>query len=347
MNKIGFACKWIDNPSQVDSIKATDDCKKYNTGTTTVAWLNRQTQKTAEAKLWSLMKQNIEATRKLVQKVGTLDEHLRMVRISSDILPVYTHEQWIYFWRMEDVQAYAERTFAEIGRLARDTGVRLSFHPGQFCVLASDDSGIVDRSILEFEYHADMARWMGYGKTFQDMKINVHIAGKRGPNGFLEAYERLSEVAKNCITIENEEMTHGLDACLSISDRIPVVLDIHHHFIKTGEYITPDDPRVEQVIQSWRGVRPTLHYSISREDVLANHCASTKPDLNLLLEAGHSKQKLRAHSNFYWNDAVNDWALTFSDKFDILCESKAKNLASFKLYEYRRRNSEHISNKCK
>jgi UV DNA damage repair endonuclease len=147
MNKIGFACKWIDNPSQVDGIKATDDCKKYNTGTTTVAWLNRQTQKTAEAKLWSLMKQNIEATRKLVQKVGTLDEHLRMVRISSDILTLYTHEQWIYFWRMEDVQAYAERTFAEIGRLARDTGVRLSFHPGQFCVLASDDSGIVDRSI--------------------------------------------------------------------------------------------------------------------------------------------------------------------------------------------------------
>jgi UV DNA damage repair endonuclease len=188
-----------------------------------------------------------------------------------------------------------------------------------------------------------MTRWMGYGKTFQDMKINVHIAGKRGPNGFLEAYERLSEVAKNCITIENEEMTHGLDACLSISDRIPVVLDIHHHFIKTGEYITPDDPRVEQVIQSWRGVRPTLHYSISREDVLANHCASTKPDLNLLLETGHSKQKLRAHSNFYWNDAVNDWALSHWVWADILCESKAKNLASFSLYEHAKKAMSSVS----
>jgi hypothetical protein len=30
---------------------------------------------------------------------------------------------------------------------------------------------------------------------------------------------------------------------------------------------------------------------------------------------------------------VNDWALTFYDKFDIMCESKAKNLASFKLHD--------------
>jgi hypothetical protein len=60
---------------------------------------------------------------------------------------------------------------------------------------------------------------------------------------------------------------------------------------------------------------------------------STSPDLSTLLLEGHKKQKLRAHSDFYWNDEVNDWALSFWDKFDIMCESKAKNLASQKLYE--------------
>lgn len=59
-HRIGFCCKWIDTPAQVNGIKVTDDCKKYNTGTTTVAWLNRQTKSTAESKLWSLIKQNIE-----------------------------------------------------------------------------------------------------------------------------------------------------------------------------------------------------------------------------------------------------------------------------------------------
>jgi len=51
------------------------------------------------------------------------------------------------------------------------------------------------------------------------------------------------------------------------------------------------------------------------------------------MEAGYNKQKLRAHSEFYHNDAVNDWALTFYEDFDIMCESKAKNLASFKLLD--------------
>jgi len=229
MNKIGFACKWIDNPSQVNGLKSTDDCKKYNTGTTTVAWLNRQTKTTAEAKLLSLVKQNIEATRKLVQKVGTLDEQLRMVRISSDILPVYTHPDWSYFYQQSKVLDLLERGFNNIGNIARDRGIRLSFHPGQFCVLASDRPDVVENSIAEFEYHADMARWMGYGKTFQDMKINVHISGKRGAFGLREVYNRLSDVAKNCITIENEENTYGLDECLDIADLCPIVLDVHHH----------------------------------------------------------------------------------------------------------------------
>lgn len=95
--KIGFACKWIDHPGQVDGIKPKDDAKKYNTGSTTVAWLNRQSQHVAEEKLWDLMKDNIEATRLLVERVGTLNENLRMVRLSSDILPVYTEPTWSRF----------------------------------------------------------------------------------------------------------------------------------------------------------------------------------------------------------------------------------------------------------
>ena len=332
-NKFGFACKWIDHAGQVDGIKPTDDCKKYNTGTTTVAWLKRQSQSVAEDKLWSLMKQNIEATRKLVQRVGELDEHLRMVRISSDLLPVYTEPSFSYFYTLPDVQAYAARHFDEVGRICRDRSVRVSFHPGQFCVMASDNEDIVRRSIEEFEYHVDMARWMGFGKTFQDMKINVHISGRQGPDGIRAAYKKLSPEARNCLTIENEENSHGLDNCLELADLVPIVLDIHHHWVREGEYIQPTDDRVKSVLDSWRGVRPTIHYSSSREDYLVNHSTDTLPDYRSLLESGYKKSKLRAHSDFYWNTAVNDWALTFAEQFDIMCESKAKNLASFKLYD--------------
>lgn len=332
--RIGFACKWIDRPDQVDGIKPTDDAKQYNTGSTTVAWLNRQTREVAEQKLWDLMVGNIESTRKLIERVGTLDESLRMVRLSSDILPVYTESSWSYFWRKPDVRLYLEKQLLQVGVLARGLGVRLSFHPGQFTVLASDNPDIVRRSIEEFEYHADMIRWMGYGQRFQDFKCNVHIAGRAGAQGIIDVLPKLSVEARNTLTIENEEMKHGLDDCLVLSAHgVPIVLDIHHHWVREGEYITPMDHRVHRVLESWRDVRPTLHYSVSREDYLVAHSTTTSPDYPALLESGHKKSKLRAHSDFYWNDACNDWALSFLESFDIMCESKGKNLASFSLYD--------------
>jgi hypothetical protein len=45
------------------------------------------------------------------------------------------------------------------------------------------------------------------------------------------------------------------------------------------------------------------------------------------LAQGYKKQKLRAHSDFYWNSAVNDWAAGFLENFDVQCEAKGKNLA--------------------
>ena len=179
MARVGFCCKWIDTPDQIDGFKPGDPARAWNTRVTTVAWLNRQKRDDAEQRLWDLMVHNINSIRLLINKVGELDVSKRMVRLGSDILPVYTEPTWSYFWQRPDVKAYAERAFAESGELARQFDVRLSFHPGQFCVLASDNPDIVQRSLAEFEYHADMIRWMGYGQKFQDFKCNVHIAGKR------------------------------------------------------------------------------------------------------------------------------------------------------------------------
>ena len=332
--KIGFACKWIDTPAQVNGIKPNDDAKKYNTGSTTVSWLNRQSQNTAEEKLWDLVKGNIEAVRKLVQRVGALDENLRMVRLGSDILPVYTEPRWKFFYGLSDVRAYCEREFGKVGAVARERSVRLSMHPGQFTVLASESDDIVNRSIEEFEYHADMARWMGFGKSFQDFKINVHISGRAGPEGIRAAYKRLTPEARNCITIENEENAWGLDDCLSLSDILPIVLDLHHNWVREGEYLAPSSEQVKRVVDSWRGRRPTLHYSVSREDWLVGHCPNTLPCYKSLMASGHKKQKLRAHSDFYWNTAVNEWALSFLDQFDIMAESKSKNLGAHQLFEF-------------
>jgi UV DNA damage repair endonuclease len=289
-------------------------------------WL-REHRNEAEQRQWDIMNHNAAAALRMVERVGSLPEHKRMVRLGSEMLQGYTEPDWIEWWQQADVQRHLEQIFAPIGARARELGVRLSFHPGQFCVLASVNENIVERSIQEFEYHADMARWMGYGKSFQDFKINVHISGRQGPEGIRKVLGRLSPEARNTITIENEENSWGLDDCLTLGDVVPIVLDIHHNWIREGEYIDPNSDRVKRVLDSWRGVRPAMHYSVSREDLLVGHDPDVLPDMTQLLAQGFKKQKLRAHSDFYWNHAVNAWAAGFSPNFDIQCESKGKNLA--------------------
>jgi len=331
--KIGFACKYL-HPDQTQKKKLLEDIQRpLNTRSTTVQWLNRQTRDVAEERLWDIMVHNIQSYYNLVQYVTTLEPELRMVRLGSDCLPVYTHPEWSYYWQKPDVIAYCQQHLIKVGDLARKHNVRLSMHPGQFTVLASDNEDIVNRSIEEFEYHADLIRYMGYGKSWQDFKCNVHISGRQGPAGIKAVLPKLSTEARNCITIENDENSWGLDASLELEKEVALVVDIHHHWVHSaGEYITPSDDRIKRVIDSWRGVRPACHYSISRENYIVDHPIDVKPNYTKLLESGYKKGKLRGHSDYYWNKPVNEWAWTFTEDFDIMCESKMKNLASIKFY---------------
>ena len=334
VKRLGFACKYLHEDQTLKPKLLEEIQRPLTERCTTVAWLNRQTRDVAEQRLWDIMQHNMQAAYNLVEWVGSRDNELRMVRLGSNQLPMYTEPSWSYFWRKSDVRKEAEQGYGKVGNLARQLDVRLSMHPGQFTVLASDKPDIVNRSIEEFEYHADIIRWMGYGVQWQDFKCNVHISGKKGPAGIKECLNRLSPEARNTITIENDENSWGIEASLELRKHLALVLDIHHHWCKTGEYIRPTDDRFLRIVDSWRGVRPVIHYSVSREDVLVDHDINTLPDKEKLLEQGYKKAKLRAHSDYMWNNAVNDWALSFWEHADIMVESKAKNLASIELFDY-------------
>lgn len=326
IRRIGFACK-----IQTEHDKADPT---LNTKSTTISYLARQTEDAARSKLWGLVDHNLNAFYRQLKYVATLPHEQRMFRITSDLLPAYTHDDYMPFYFERDVVAKVEAHLSMCGDFAREHDIKLSFHPGQFCVLASENPGVVENSITEFEYHCDLIRYMGYGKQFQDFKCNVHIGGKQGPDGIKRALSKLSPEARNCLTIENAEYTWGLDASLELAAHCALVLDIHHHWINTGEYIDTNNHKFWRVVESWRGVRPTIHYSVSREDVLIDHDPLVKPDLQQLKIQSFTSAKLRAHSDYYWNQAVNDWALTFLPHADIMCESKQKNLASTELYKY-------------
>jgi len=332
IKRVGFACKFMHSDRTLKPKMLKEVEQPLNYRGTTIKWL-RENQDLAQERVYDIVEHNLNATERLVDYVASLPLSQRMLRIGSDMLPAYTESNFGHLTKTNFITDMIAGKLSNIGDKARKNGVRLSMHPGQFTVLASDRPDVVENSVKEFEYHADIARYMGYGREFQDFKINVHISGAQGPAGIKAILPRLSTEARNCITIENEENKWGLNETLELADDLALVLDIHHHWCREGEYIQPTDDRFKRVVDSWRGVRPAMHYSVSREDYLVDHDPNVLPDMKSLLEQGYKKGKLRAHSDYMWNNAVNEWAGSFREHADIMVEAKAKNLASIPFEE--------------
>lgn len=314
--KLGFVSKYL-----ID-----ENNNKYPFKTTTRTYFLKQVSEKREELLRSLVYNNIVALKNTIEELSLLHSDLRMMRIGSEMLPLYTVPQAQIIYK--DIINDVESLFLETGNLARKNNVRLSFHPGQYTVLGSESENVVKNAIEDMEYHTLCAILMGYGKSFQDFKINIHMNGKAGFEGFKRSYNKLSPECRNMITVENDELSCSLTDVLQAQTLCPVVVDIHHNWVKENEFILPDSDLIKQVKDSWRGVRPVMHYSISKEGLIPE---KGFPDQNIL---GLSKMKLRAHSDYYFNNDLNDWALSFVN-FDIMCEVKQKNLARDKLFAYR------------
>lgn len=329
LQRIGFPCKI----SQLDHNNVIRAIPEYNFKTTTRSWLNRQTETVITNKLLELLNHNLSALFCAIDYVGSLNNNQRMFRIGSDLFGFYTEPTFASFYHSLDVRNLIEAKLSIIGKHARDRDIRLSMHPGQFCAIVSDSPEVVDNSLSELEYHGDIIRWLGYGKTKLDFKLNVHLSGRNKMAGFNAVWNRMSPEVRNCLTLENDEYQTSIDDLIQLSDVTGIVLDLHHHYIYSGEYIDVSDDRIKKIIDSWHGVRPVVHYSVSREDILIGHSTANKPNLKILLEDGYKKATLRAHSDFMWNNALNEWARNHWEWADIMVEAKGKNLASVALYE--------------
>ncbi len=154
MYRIGFACQYR-HPDERLAAKELEGVERaFNCRSTTLHWLNSVAVEQAREKLHAVILHNLEAQGRLLEYVGELPPALRMLRLSSDLLPLYSHPAVAGFYREPAVQASLERGFARLGERARALGVRLSMHPGQYCALGSDRPQVVENSLAEFEYHA-------------------------------------------------------------------------------------------------------------------------------------------------------------------------------------------------
>lgn len=302
----------------------------------TMAYLARQEPAVAFDKLAEVVSHNLAALRMQIDHVAARPALERLLRIGSGLLPGFTHPTAASMYRDRDLSSLIESSLAETGAMARRSGIRLSMHPAQHAIVATTGPAL-DNSVTDIEYHVQVMHMLGFeGWHPRGAHINIH-GGQRalGVDGLRHGLSRLSEAARRLVTIENDEVSFGLDDLLPVADEVALVLDLHHHWIKSeGEYLQPDDARVEHLSASWRGIRPVSHISVSREDLLGGHDPDRLPDFSELLCAGHKPKDLRGHSDMMWNRAVNDLVAAHLVWSDFEVEAKLKNLASEQLADH-------------
>lgn len=327
--RIGYCCLYV--PPDRDKTET----KRMNATGTTIAALSRMERGAAFEKVLALVRHNMSALEAQLARIAKLPMLERLLRLDSGLLPAYTHPVARWMYAEPAMRHTIERELPALGALARRAEIRLSLHPGPFCVLATVDDTKLRNAIEEFEYHTDLMRWLGHAGGWhpRGTHINIHVGSTVGGLArFRAALPMLSDDARGLITVENDETMFDLEAVLSLSDQLPVVLDFHHHWIASGgEYLQADDARIARVRSSWRGTRPVSHISVSRETLLPDHAPDILPDYAALTASGLGRHELRAHSDLMWNDAVNGWMASQLGWTDLEVEAKHKNLASAQL----------------
>jgi UV DNA damage repair endonuclease len=211
-------------------------------------------------------------------------------------------------------------------------------HPGQHAILATEREAALQNAITDIIEHVEIMEMLGFGGDWHPHGAHVNIHGgaaSAGVDGLRRGLAALPGAARDLITIENDEICFGLDDLLPLAGEVALVVDFHHHWIKSrGEYLEPDDARVDALKASWRGVRPAAHISVSRESLYSELLDRELPNFTELSTAGFKASELRGHSDMMWNAAVNDLMARHLVWCDIEVEAKAKNLASAQLADY-------------
>lgn len=196
--------------------------------TTTAASTARLPRKEQLGKLNQLCLENAAALNDAVKYCA--ENGIGAFRINSQILPLKTHPEVGYnIHDLPDGDEITDR-FKAGGRLRKKLGLRLSFHPDQFVILNSPRADVVESSVKELAYQAEVSEWVG-----ADV-LNIHGGGAYGDKtAALErltaAVKKLPKAIRSLLTFENDDRTFTPADLLPVcrATGVPLVYDAHHH----------------------------------------------------------------------------------------------------------------------
>ena len=211
-------------------------------------------------KLTEVIAHNLEALEKMVDY--NIANDIRLYRISSDLIPFGSSPVNALDWPEIHKEA-----FDRIGAKIRNSGMRVSLHPGQYTVLNSPTEDVVERAIEDLIYHDKILTALG---TDKKNKIVLHVGGIYGDkeaalDRFADNFQRLPETVQNRLIIENDDRLYNIEEVLGLVNRLqfPAVYDNLHHAINPPPSGGNDQYWIAEAKKTWKEAdgNQKIHYS--------------------------------------------------------------------------------------
>jgi UV DNA damage endonuclease len=253
-----------------------------------------------------------------------------MYRMSSDLAPYVTHPDMPRFHGMIKESVSELRA---IGARARDLDLRLSFHPSQFIVLNSPDPELVEKSVRDLSTQAEMLDLMELGP---EAVVVIHVGGTYGDRPasarrWVETWQTLPEHVRRRLVLENDDLRFSAADVLWIHQHtgVRLVFDYQHFWCWNPERL--DMLRtLRSMLETWPdGVRPKVHFSTPRtelREILRKNRSTGRQ------EKVHAAPVWTGHADFCNPFEFATFMRTAAGlEFDVMLESKAKDLALIRL----------------
>jgi UV DNA damage endonuclease len=183
---------------------------------------------------------------------------IQLFRIGQAMIPFASHPDFPYDWEEEH-----GAELRQAGKLARELGIRLSMHPGQYIQPGSLKPEVVERSMAELRYVVRLLDLIGS----TDSVLVLHMGG--GYEDRTATARRFAGVMRpetdilRYLALENDERVWVVPEIVETASSlgIPAITDAFHHGLNPGSLTL--EGALDLSLPTWeaRGDRPKVHLS--------------------------------------------------------------------------------------
>lgn len=214
----------------------------------------------SEKRLGELIAVNLQSLANMI--FYNIENNIYLFRISSDIIPFGSSPVNQLPW----CDIFASQLKLTGDKIIK-AGIRVSMHPGQYCVLNSNNPQVVARAIDDLDYHNRLLDSLGVDA---EHKIILHIGGvykdkKQSMKRFITNYRYLDSWVKQRLVVENDDRSYNIGDVLDIGSHlgIPVVFDHLHNEINPGDKKKSPYYWIDECAYLWseKDGNQKIHYS--------------------------------------------------------------------------------------